>query len=237
MEKRFFVVIHALSMDEYGPEAYVHIISSAEIAFENGAHGVFLIPDYAKGNFMARSYDLEQYYISLYQRYRDENFKIGVNFLSTKEFGFELIFLASQYQFQMIQMDGRSFISKQDFPEMEIFSGVAFKYSEGVNLTGDDLKSACQKVLEHATVPTTSGFKTGISPSLEKIKEIRKYLPSDCRLAIASGVSAENVSDFMEAGATDFLVASSLLKEKEDKMDILDSLAVKRLADIVRNHK
>ena len=229
IERRFFVVIHALSNYTYAPKAWEHVEKSAELAYANGADGVFLIPDYQKGEAAAMMDDLFHFYTSLRSRYEGRDFKIGVNFLSRK---IERYFLQRE-KFQMLQMDCLT-ASKLDLPETEIFAGLAFKYSESVNVTGAELREICEKIAPHAHVPTTSGTKTGIPPTSEKIKEIKSYIPKNSRLGVASGVDEKNVKALITAGATDFLVATSLIKEVEDKMDILDGQKISALAKAIK---
>lgn len=80
MKKRLFVVIHALSTEEYGPLAIPYVLESARIVFEAGAHGVFLMPHYKEGNARASQFDLARYYHFLYEKYKKEDFKVGLNF-------------------------------------------------------------------------------------------------------------------------------------------------------------
>lgn len=239
IKKRFFVVVHALSCENYGPEAWTHVKESAKVAFEEGVDGVFLIPDYEKGDAMATRYDIAKYANFLNSEYKEKEFKIGVNFLLRKnEYTDNLLksFL-SESNVQMLQMDYISAgISKVQYPETEIFGSFAFKYSKMETFKGEDLKVVTCLAESYCDVPTTSGPATGYAPPLEKVKEIRSYLKPTTRLALASGVSVDSVKAFMDVGATDFLVATSLIKEVRDKMDILDPLAVRRIAKTIKSY-
>lgn len=242
LSRRLFVVIHALSTEEYSPQALPHVMESAKIAFEEGAHGVFLIPDYIKGYAKATRFDLAKYYHFLYEKYKNEkDFRIGLNFLLPKhEYGTEefLEKFISKPNIQMLQMDYiSSEISKHYYPDTEIFGSFAFKYSSQENVKGEELRILTSLAESYCDVPTTSGPATGLTAPLEKIVEIRKYLKENSRLGLASGVSVDSVKAFMDAGATDFLVATSLIKEVRNKMDLLDPLKVKRFAEIVRDYK
>lgn len=242
LSRRLFVVIHALSTEEYSPQALPHVMESVKIAFEEGAHGVFLIPDYVKGYAKATRFDLAKYYHFLYEKYKNEkDFRIGLNFLLPKHgygTGEFLEKFISKPNIQMLQMDYiSSEISKHYYPDTEIFGSFAFKYSPEENAQGKELEVLTCLAKKYCDVPTTSGSATGSAASIEKIKEIRYYLGGGSRLGLASGVSIENIKSFLDAGATDFLVATSLIKETRNKMDILDPKAVKSLVKAVRSYK
>lgn len=91
----------------------------------------------------------------------------------------------------------------------QIFGGLAFKYQPQPS----DLKAACEQIKLCCDVATTSGDGTGIPASRPKIQLIRQYL-GDFPLAVASGVSSENIKDYI--GLVDYvLVASSITDENE----------------------
>lgn len=103
------------------------------------------------------------------------------------------------------------------------FGGVAFKYQRRV----DDLHSAGAKAGPYMDVITTSGPGTGMSALVSKIQYIKDGA-GDKPVAIASGVTPENVSLYMPY-ATCFLVAtgisSSFTELDESKMrSLLDKL-------------
>jgi hypothetical protein len=90
-----------------------------------------------------------------------------------------------------------------------VFGGLAFKYQP----QPDDLKTACENIKSCCDVATTSGDGTGIPASRSKIQLIRQYL-GDFPLAVASGVSSENIKDY--ADLVDYvLVASSITDSNE----------------------
>jgi hypothetical protein len=90
-----------------------------------------------------------------------------------------------------------------------LFTGVAFKYQP----QPQDLKAACEEAKQLTDVVTTSGVGTGHAADTEKIKLMREYL-GDHPLAIASGVTPENVLDY-KGLANYLLVASSFTDYKE----------------------
>ena len=235
LNSRFFVVIHAQHRinDDY---ALAHAIASAKTAHDNNVSGIFLIPDYENESNgyskRATMEDLFFYYSEIKNLFPD--FPVGVNFLKKIEnMDLSVVERVKKENFNMIQSDGSfaNVLSFKQMTETEFFTGLAFKYSKYESATGEDLKRLCGDIpAELNVIPTTSGSATGVSANLEKIKEIRGYLPSDKRLGIASGITLDNVSSFLEAGVTDFLVATSLIKENKNGCDILDGVKIEELA-------
>lgn len=90
------------------------------------------------------------------------------------------------------------------------FGGVAFKYQRPV----DDLTQAAMKAARYMDVVTTSGPGTGDAASAEKIRTMKAAL-GDYPLAIASGVTPENVGDYLDY-ADCFLVATGISKSFEE---------------------
>ena len=99
------------------------------------------------------------------------------------------------------------------------FGGVAFKYQRPVA----DLETAARLAAQFIDVVTTSGPGTGKSASLEKIATMKRGL-GDAPLAIASGITPENVSDYLDL-ATCFLVATGISSSFSE----LDPIRVKAL--------
>lgn len=90
-----------------------------------------------------------------------------------------------------------------------LFGGVAFKYQP----QPVDLKVACEEAKTLTNVATTSGVGTGKSAHPHKIKLMRSYL-GDHPLAIASGISSDNINDYLGI-ANYLLVASSITDDNE----------------------
>ena len=89
------------------------------------------------------------------------------------------------------------------------FGGVAFKYQPQPK----DLQSACEESKLVTHVATTSGSGTGKQPTTYKIKVMREYL-GEHPMAIASGISVENINDFKDI-ADYLLVATSITDSNE----------------------
>lgn len=96
------------------------------------------------------------------------------------------------------------------------FGGLAFKYQPQPK----DLKEACKESALATDVSTTSGPGTAKAAAIEKIKSIREYL-GDHPMAIASGVSVDNIEDYN--GIADYLLVASSITSKSE-MIIEDKL-------------
>jgi len=226
VKRRFFVVIHTVSSDLLGLD---HAIGQTEVAKDNGADGVFIIPDYAKGQeSKATTQDQFMYLENLKEMF--PGFLIGANFLMNFSVIRKDIYAIKP---DLLQTDSASLVGleKEKLPTTEFFCGVAFKYSRYENIIGNELREHCVRVADVCDVPTTSGRATGVSADIKKIEEIMSYLPHGKRLGIASGVTQENVGLYIKGGVTDFLVATSLISHVDDFCrDILNSEKVSSLA-------
>src|SRR3989344_2491051 len=86
----------------------------------------------------------------------------------------------------------------------------------GINLLGEGLFMACQNALNYVDTVTTSGDKTGSPPDVAKVQAMREAIRPHDSLALASGVSVENVALFKPYVDT-FLVASSITERRADR--------------------
>ncbi len=224
--RRLFVVIHTLT------NGLAHVIGETQVAKDAGADGIFLIPDYAKGNLKATTEDQHAYVSALKDTFKD--FLIGVNFLRHLP---EIESKIYSIQPDLLQNDLSSLELQRDrLPNTEFFCSVAFKYSQNVNLTGERLQQHCNNVSNICDVPTTSGDATGVSADFEKIREIRSYLAPTKRLGLASGVTKENLRSYLKEGVTDFLVATSLIEcVTDDGFDILSHQKIYEMAEIIHS--
>lgn len=90
-----------------------------------------------------------------------------------------------------------------------VFGGLAFKYQPQTL----SLEEASIFTKKYTDVATTSGTGTGKPANINKIKDIRKYI-DEHPMAIASGVSVDNVSEY-KGLANYLLVATSITDHKE----------------------
>lgn len=72
------------------------------------------------------------------------------------------------------------------------FGGVAFKHQKPVT----QLELRCKDAKNLMDVVTTSGDDTGVSPYIGKIACMKKYI-GDKPLAVASGITSDNVNDYL----------------------------------------
>ena len=104
------------------------------------------------------------------------------------------------------------------------FGGTAFKYQREV----EDLASAARIASRYMDVVTTSGPGTGEAAAVQKIRIMKQAL-GEFPLAIASGITPENVGDYLDI-ADCFLVATGISRSFEE----LDPDRVRALVNRVR---
>lgn len=108
-----------------------------------------------------------------------------------------------------------------------VFVGVAFKHQRHEPHPG----AAALRALEFGFIPTTSGPATGVAADEDKIALLRRDIGPDSPLAIASGISPENVGQFAPH-LSHILVAtgvsSSFHELDPDRLQALTSVAAAR---------
>lgn len=169
----------------------------ADIAFECGADGVFIISHYGDDHGVIQSA------WHTHVRYPDKD--VGVNLLSTK-----VEEVASKVNssscINMVWYDNVGIHSDPSYEDTEltdliskqysitgktVFAGVAFKYQQEDE---NPHVSAYECSRHYGFIPTTSGQGTGKAPALDKI--IGMHACSGDWLAIASGMTCENIEEF-----------------------------------------
>ena len=203
---------------------------NVQIARDAGANGAFLI-----SHGSVSDSDL----LDIYLRIADENkgFWLGVNCLG---WGAEELFTRAAGRVAGAWIDDALIDESQpDQPTaariVEVqksvgwnglyFGGVAFKYQRPVR----DLASAARNAVPYMDVVTTSGPGTGKAAAPEKIRTIKQAI-GNAPLAIASGVTPENVPDYL-LWADCFLVATGI----SYTFDELDPDRVRDLVQVVRS--
>ncbi len=222
-ERAFLPVIH-LPYGESG--AFVAI----DVAIEAGADGVFLINQGMSATGVLRL--LPQ----VTRRYPD--LWVGVNLLG--ESPDEMLALSEAQQMAGIWADDAGVSPGEDkWAELAesdwltararagyrglYFGGVAFKTQSEV--AQEDLPWVAQTAARFVDVVTTSGRATGVAIRVEKLRAMREAL-GEHRLAVASGVSPENVEGILPY-ADAYLVATGIERE----FGVLDPVRTKALAD------
>lgn len=109
-------------------------------------------------------------------------------------------------------------------PDCLYFGGVAFKYQRSV----DDLEAACLRAVGRMDVVITSGLGTGHAADVDKIRRMKRALGTH-PLAIASGITPENIADYLPH-ADSFLVATGIGRTFTE----LDPVRTRGLIDRVR---
>ena len=93
----------------------------------------------------------------------------------------------------------------------EYFGGFAFKYQHPVC----NLEVGAQKASKYCNTVTTSGDGTGFAADITKIKRIKNGMRWTARLGIASGITPENVSEYLPF-VDDFLVATGISDDEHN---------------------
>ena len=203
---KFYPVIHVDTNDES------LAFKNAEIAARNGCTGVMfismtgddkIIPDLAR--------EIKEKFPQL---------RVGINLLQTKPEQALKISIDHELDatWEDEQITGtKSPATEEEFesiknllktnPNHEFFVGVAFKYQTTEKNPG----AAANKALELGYIPTTSGDGTGKAASQQKLTKIREEIGNKSPLAIASGVTPENIHEHAKT-VTHVLVATGIEK-------------------------
>lgn len=205
-------------------------LDNATIAYETGADGVFLIS-------MRRMNHREVLQMHKTVRQYFATWWIGINYLDLPavsvfdniDAGVSGVWVdnAEIYEWleKQVTAEKIKLVREKSNWKGLYFGGIAFKYQPEVNNVGLAAKIATS----YMDVVTTSGTKTGSAPDLRKI-EIMKNAIGDFPLAIASGISPENIEHYLKV-VDCFLVATSLLLPETE---LFDPKRVKDIVDAVR---
>ncbi len=206
-------------------------LSNIAVAKEAGADGVFLI-----NHKIPYQKLLDIYYLA---SVRFLGFWMGINLLDLAPFRvFDKVFKGG-LRVEGIWVDNAridEFGNEQNEP-LRIkdlihankwnglyFGGIAFKYQRPAY----NLEKLAKIAARYMDVVTTSGPATGQAASVEKIRLISQAI-SGKPLAIASGITPENVKDYLKL-ANCFLVATGISSD----FYTLDEAKTKRLVEKVR---
>lgn len=186
MKTEIIPVIHIMNEEQM----FINI----DICIECGIKKVFLINHAVS----------VQYLLNCSKKAKDKypNLWIGINMLGIsveEKIGYDLKGINGLWCDETLTKEQYILLEE---PSLTVFGGLAFKYQPQPS----DLEYAC-KVAEISTdVATTSGVGTGKPANINKIKDIRKYL-GEHPMAIASGVSVDNISDYN--GIVDYLLVAT----------------------------
>lgn len=198
-------VIHTINLDQ--------VQYNINLCANVGITDVFLISHRIR-DWKRASFEFETYFNWIRENY--PTMKVGINYLQLATL--EATIEANRIGFDYLWAD-RSYINTQELDlaakileskkELKYFGCIAFKYQK----PEDDLEWACRTATKFMDVVTTSGDATGHPPTIEKISTMKSYI-GDTSLAIASGVTSENINDYIPY-VDYFLVASSITDSSE----------------------
>lgn len=202
-------------------------LQEADLAFRAGADGVFLISHNDK--------DDELPAVAQAIKHRHPSKQVGVNLLSQDPLS--ALRCAEQFDLDMVWADSPGVTSAGWTPtgaelaaylrsgsRVTFFGSVAFKYQLHEPEPG---RAAALAALNHM-LPTTSGAATGSAPSVTKVRTMSEAL-SGGPLAVASGMTCANVSDYLPY-VTHFLVATGVSLD----MHHFDEAALADFVSLVR---
>lgn len=229
-----YPVIHQLT-----PETS---IAEAQVAFECGADGVFLISHNGQNEeLFAPACKIKKMFPYA---------KVGMNLLGYSaldsletviDFGLDMVWVddcgvRSDEKKDYVQKISEILYRNKGIPEF--YGSVAFKYQREDSNPGLAAIEACKAGM----IPTTSGTGTGSAPQVDKIhgmQESLRTLQSETHfgsmpLAIASGMDPDNIDQFLPY-ATHFLVSTGISSDfyhldKEKTKNFIDK--VKKYAKV-----
>lgn len=200
-------------------------ITQSSLAKSAGADGVFLI-----GHSM-QAKDLMACATAV--RETLPGFWLGINFLDlTPKHAFEFLDRAAR-EGTIINGLWTDTASRETdalracSPDLAYFGGTAFKYQR----QPEDLEAAAREASLCMDFVTTSGPGTGLAVSLSKMQAMKQGVGSRS-LAIASGITPENVVDYLPY-ADAYLVATGISRNFRE----FDEAKLNRLVENVRNWK
>lgn len=200
-------------------------IENIEIVREAGCSGCFLI-----GHGLS---PIEVIEIHGYAKIKYPRFWIGLNLLGAGvqdykclPFGLDALWLDNIHAGEHVFAIAIHEVLRKSTKGM-LFGGTAFKYQPRVKSSSEEAALA----VNYCDVVTTSGDSTGSPPTLEKIVSMREAVGPH-PLAIASGITAENVEQFLPY-VDYFLVATGINKN----WNLLDLNKTYELNTIIKEYK
>jgi predicted TIM-barrel enzyme len=171
-------------------------LRNAEIAFDAGCEGVFLIHMEHNNRLLAPVAQV------IKARWPDK--LVGINYLGMAPAlavmknitnGLDMTWTDAQLTHSAAgpwALAARVREASANQPGHLVFAGVAFKHQ----LDEPNPVLAAQKALEFGFIPTTSGPATGVAADVDQVATLRSAIGAEAPLAIASGITPENVGEF-----------------------------------------
>lgn len=190
MQTKVLPVIHYESDEQ--------AVRNAEVAFEAGCAGIFLIHMDAGDDKNALLAPIARF---IKRRWPDK--LVGINYLGKDpadavcaniQDGLDMTWTDAQLTHSKASpwdSAERVRAAQAENPKHLVFAGVAFKHQRHE----PQPEQAAVRAHEFGFVPTTSGSATGVAAEVGKIESMRRAL-GDAPLAIASGVTPENAREF-----------------------------------------
>jgi hypothetical protein len=195
-------VIHMLNKEQ--------VFANVETCLSNDIEKVFLI------NHSVSIYDLLVCAADVKEQY---DIWVGINPLGMNvDYAIQMP-LAFDGMWCDQTLDSETSVIHRKF-EGQLFTGLAFKYQAQPT----DLEKACIEAVVASDVAVTSGIGTGYAADVNKVRQIKEFIGHH-PLAIASGVSADNVDDYK--GVADYLMVASSFTD-HNEMIIPDKLRALR---------
>ena len=228
MMATFYPVIHAYDSSQ--------VYKNTFLAKTSEADGVFLINHGRMSE--------EDFFTAIEQtvlEFQDETFYVGVNFLD--KHNAEALHCAAELGCKMLWSDN-AMTDEKDLdealgfsvsqtivrPYVEFYGGVQFKYQPKPPW---DITTSIQRAIKYVEYPTLSGPGTGKEADIEFIKQAYQAA-NGVPLAIASGISAENVELYLPYIQV-FLVASSII-DSESENESFDEDKLKELVTLIHTY-
>ncbi len=215
--KQLLVALHVLNASQVFLEA-------EKILTEKGAHGVILVNN---NLHFSKIYAEELLYLAVKIKEKYPNYLIGVNplELSTDD-AILAISLPKTQSIDLLWTDNGGILENNsgaylyapfDFliPQLKtfdikFFGSIALKYQKPVK----NLTMVAKEASKYFDVIVTSGDMTGVPPSIEKITEIKNAVMNKKPIALASGMTIENVKDYLPL-ADIFIVGTTFWEDDE----------------------
>lgn len=203
----------------------IHVQSDAQallqaiVAFDNGADGIFLIDHRRSHHKLRDTYD--------YVRSQLPKSWIGLNLLDLDA---KAAIAWMPRGIDGLWMDSVKGVERQDIrggSDCRYFAGAAFKYQE----LQADLETEAKAVAALFDVVTTSGDATGMAADPAKVACMKAAI-GDIPLALASGVTAANVREYLPYVSC-FLVSTGISRD----FHTLDPDKVRELAGIIHGYE
>lgn len=216
--KTFLVALHARNFDQC-------MVEVGRILTPNGAHGLIVVNNDLHVAAQPKDSLKSLFDIAIAIKNKFPKYLVGINPLEMKNH--DALFEFKKTPLDILWVDNGGInesgqkidlnfkVAKElesfDFSKQQYFGCIDFKYQKQVIDLPEVAKFSAQKF----GCVITSGETTGQAPSLGKIQTIRGAVGGDTLVGIASGMTAENVGQYL-AFADIFIVGTSLLVNKKD---------------------